>query len=535
MLKSSSANSYINMRNEPFIQPPSIIKIVEIADASVSNPQPSTGSEKSYGEFISVERLRDISGVTDLNNLRELKLKIVTTETSIGNLGSIAPNLEKLNLNNSYITSVRDLGTSLNKLTTLWLSRCCIAELDGVSCIAALQELYVAYNEIFDLSPLSMLENLEVLDLEGNNVDDITQVEFLSLCSKLSTLTLKGNPLEKAPTPTSKMRDLKFYSYKDAVLESLPQLQQLDDESFLVEIIDGKAVKRVHPRSTNNIYDADLKIVQDSLKAVENDESSDQSDSESSTSRPLSARMRCQSAKVALRNVEDTSFASHNRREITPQFLKEDHCSKLTHGQIMCGNPVRALRRRNKDNTRGHVSVRHDKPQRIFQPEHTYLEEDENAGEKDDILQELKEWRMKNRSLFEQNSQSSSVGAMYERNSSQPKLLNSTPSPTLSPTPPSKARTKRLSPVNRQSLPTLLPKHGEDNRPHTAADFRSRRYRGASPDLAQNLASSVNPFSCIDETVDRSCQVIEDDVMTKRPETRAALQLSRSKNTSSSK
>lgn len=66
-------------------------------------------------------------------------------------------------------------------------------------------------------------------------------------------------------------------------------------------------------------------------------------------------------------------------------------------GQIMCGNPVRALRRRNKDNTRGHVSFRHDKPQRIFQPEHSYLEEDKNTGEKDDILQELKEWRMKNR------------------------------------------------------------------------------------------------------------------------------------------
>lgn len=71
---------------------------------------------------------------------------------------------------------------------------------------------------------------------------------------------------------------MKFYCYKDAVLESLPQLQQLDDEPFLVEIIDGKAVKRVNPRSTNNIYDADLKIVQDGLKSVENDESSDQSD-----------------------------------------------------------------------------------------------------------------------------------------------------------------------------------------------------------------------------------------------------------------
>ena len=37
-----------------------------------------------------------------------------------------------------YYTS-RDLGTSLNNLNTLWLSRCCLAELDGISCIGSLK------------------------------------------------------------------------------------------------------------------------------------------------------------------------------------------------------------------------------------------------------------------------------------------------------------------------------------------------------------------------------------------------------------
>jgi Leucine-rich repeat (LRR) protein len=39
--------------------------------------------------------------------------------------------------------------------------------LDGIAALNNLQELYLAYNEISDLSPFSMLENLSILDLEG--------------------------------------------------------------------------------------------------------------------------------------------------------------------------------------------------------------------------------------------------------------------------------------------------------------------------------------------------------------------------------
>ena len=49
----------------------------------------------------------------------------------------------------------------------MWASRCCLLELDGISSMCNLKELYLSYNEISDLSPLSMLDQLEILDLEG--------------------------------------------------------------------------------------------------------------------------------------------------------------------------------------------------------------------------------------------------------------------------------------------------------------------------------------------------------------------------------
>ena len=47
------------------------------------------------------------------------------------------------------------------------MSRCGLEELDGISSMLKLRELYLAYNEITDISPLSMLDELQILDLEG--------------------------------------------------------------------------------------------------------------------------------------------------------------------------------------------------------------------------------------------------------------------------------------------------------------------------------------------------------------------------------
>lgn len=59
----------------------------------------------------------------------------------------------------------------------------------------------MAYNNVSDLSQVCMLEQLELVDLEGNDVDDLVQVQYLSLCGKLKTLTLEGNPVCTCPHP----------------------------------------------------------------------------------------------------------------------------------------------------------------------------------------------------------------------------------------------------------------------------------------------------------------------------------------------
>ncbi|PAA59013.1 hypothetical protein BOX15_Mlig007237g3, partial [Macrostomum lignano] len=203
-----------------------IVKISKISD-SVVNPEPMKIDESVLlDDFLSPRRLRALTGVEDLEKVTQLEMQVDTGEASLGNFGVHLPNLRQLKLSNSIIPSVRDLGSCLFNLSVLWMPQCCLENLDGIASMARLRELYLSYNEIVDVSPCGMLEHLEILDLEGNLIDDIHNVMYLSMCSQLRQLSLEGNPVCSRPGPKE---DAAGYNYREEVLRMLPSLQCLDD------------------------------------------------------------------------------------------------------------------------------------------------------------------------------------------------------------------------------------------------------------------------------------------------------------------
>ncbi|EHB16342.1 Leucine-rich repeat-containing protein 56 [Heterocephalus glaber] len=202
------------------------------------NPSPqSKGPEKHQAghkeqrmeEPLSPTHLQPLAQVDDLRSVRVLEVCVDTREHSLGSFGMHLPNLSQLKLTGSRLGSLRDLGTSLGHLQVLWLARCGLADLDGISSFPALQELYVSYNNISDLSPLCLLDQLKVLDLEGNSVEDLEQVRYLQLCPRLTTLTLEGNLvcLQPAAGPANKAPGC--YNYRAEVRKLVPQLCILDE------------------------------------------------------------------------------------------------------------------------------------------------------------------------------------------------------------------------------------------------------------------------------------------------------------------
>lgn len=61
-----------------------------------------------------------------------MELQISTIDQSIDNIGVLLPNIKELKLSNSYISSLRDLGTKLHNLEVLWVDKCELKDLDGV-------------------------------------------------------------------------------------------------------------------------------------------------------------------------------------------------------------------------------------------------------------------------------------------------------------------------------------------------------------------------------------------------------------------
>ncbi|GAX76224.1 hypothetical protein CEUSTIGMA_g3668.t1 [Chlamydomonas eustigma] len=164
--------------------------------------------------------LRALTGVDSLDLARSLRIVANTSVTTVSHLGEKLQNLQELNLSGSVLETVRDLGTGFRALKVLWVSRCSLSGLEGLAAMPALRELYASYNDISDLQPLDSCSELEVLDLEGNCIDDMDGLELIhSVCPQIQSLTLAGNPISSSP------------DYHSNAARLIPSLKYLDDQN----------------------------------------------------------------------------------------------------------------------------------------------------------------------------------------------------------------------------------------------------------------------------------------------------------------
>lgn len=169
---------------------------------------------------ITEDFLHQHTGEENLENVGVLELQVDT----IGGahqaecIGRLLPNVQQLRLNNSNVGFIRDFGTGLLKLQVLWLCRSSLQDIGGITALPCLQELYISFNDVRELSSLCMHEALQVLDVEGNLIESFDEVESLQSVTTLRELTLSSNAVCKSEACS-----------RDAIFHSLPQLKVLDD------------------------------------------------------------------------------------------------------------------------------------------------------------------------------------------------------------------------------------------------------------------------------------------------------------------
>ncbi|XP_067355958.1 leucine-rich repeat-containing protein 56 isoform X2 [Channa argus] len=386
------------------------VLVTELSGSGQINPipakKPYEDSETAMELYLSPEKLKLLCGTQDLSHITSLELCIDTQENTLGNFGAYLPKLVQLKMNNSMIMSARDLGTTLSHLQVLWMTRCCLKDLDGISALSSLKELYVAYNNLSDLSHICMLENLQVLDLEGNDVDDLVQVQYLGLCSKLQKLTLEGNPVCARPNPTA--TQTADYCYRALVRELVPQLRYLDDVRVEEDRVSSSsimgedwAILQNAIRDCNFSLDATEGQTADSAYPQSRPSSARRPASSLSCVRPLSsAGSRPHTGSRPMSTTSPGVLSSPGRRPgsaVSDLASVEAKTSILTHGAgkiLFCGNPVQAIRaRREKLRTAPSRSTFTPRDLPIHIPEHTYDLEEPDVRERGDVFAELRAWR----------------------------------------------------------------------------------------------------------------------------------------------
>ncbi|XP_069760150.1 leucine-rich repeat-containing protein 56 isoform X2 [Narcine bancroftii] len=367
------------------------VRVLEFGHPGLLNPKLDIKDETALliEEYLSPSKLRALTVTEDLQQVKVLEMCVDTQENSLGNFGEYLPSLVQLKLNNSFIASVRDLGTSLTNLQVLWMARCGLTDLDGIPSFCSLKELYLAYNSISDVSPVCMLEQLEVLDLEGNNIEDIVQIHYIALCNELNTLTLEGNPLcfrKKTGAPEDSNAN-----YRETVKKLIPHLKYLDDIPVSETYI-----------QSNSTINKDWQIVKETIKDGISAEDLENLGDDVSTGRAASRYNQrfssqrpstCQRLRSAWRICTGPPVGISQAGALDASL--QDGASDLTHGSgsIFCGNPITALRARKKKQGASSSFTSNWFTQFTHASEHTYDSPDVDSRTREDIFAELRAWR----------------------------------------------------------------------------------------------------------------------------------------------
>jgi len=295
------------------------------------------------GSELTPDVLRNVAENDDLESVLTLNISIDTDVTSISELANHVPNLFELKLTApSYLPTLRKIGTFMN-LKVLWASAVGLESLDGASGMPNLTELYVSYNQITELSPLAFFTKLEILDLESNLIESGLDLRFLSLCPKLSNVTMRECPIAD------------LYDYRKIVKNRLPPICTLDDDDES-PIIDTDKMMSIEDSNFIKELVAEGLLDEDELLADE----------------PLSRPFTAIGIRPKTGRLTPKSPGANRPRTALNLFKKETtfsgrnssvptNSSELTSGAVMQGNRGLLARRRSRPKSASSLTNRTEK------------------------------------------------------------------------------------------------------------------------------------------------------------------------------
>eukprot|EP00038_Savillea_parva_P025298 m.47083 g.47083 ORF g.47083 m.47083 type:complete len:472 (-) comp6842_c0_seq2:183-1598(-) len=159
--------------------------------------------------------------------------------------------LEEISLHQQDLERIELLDTACRDLKILYLQNNLISKIEHVTRLRQLEYINLALNNVKKVEGLEGCEMLNKLDLTVNFVHDLTSIKSLQVNRNLHLLYLTGNPCTS------------FANYREYVINTLPQLQELD----------GVRISRTDRiLAAQRKEEIEAQIVKDSERAVRKEE-----------------------------------------------------------------------------------------------------------------------------------------------------------------------------------------------------------------------------------------------------------------------
>lgn len=149
----------------------------------------------------------------EISTLDKISIRITKDYGLLNQFGERLKNLVCLKLNESFIPCISDIGTNFTNLKILQVNDCRLKDLTGIVCFQNLEVLEAKNNLIEDLIELEMCSSIQKLNLENNLIENEDNILFLGSLDKLTSINLKGNPIQ---------------GYETKLKELLPSLESID-------------------------------------------------------------------------------------------------------------------------------------------------------------------------------------------------------------------------------------------------------------------------------------------------------------------
>lgn len=210
----------------------SALKELDLSNNGLSDISFLSGLTSLTALDLNTNEITDISVIASLTALSELDLK-VNKVTDISVLSDMTQ-LTKLWVGNNQINGEGlDVIANIDKLKSLDCSFCNITDASFVEDLSWLEELYLGNNDITDLSPLSDLSALTLLEIQNNPIgEDDAPLKKLSGLKKLTYFELDGCGLTDL-TGLEELTHLFYLDISNNPIEDYSILEELQIENVI--------------------------------------------------------------------------------------------------------------------------------------------------------------------------------------------------------------------------------------------------------------------------------------------------------------